>query len=1259
MALNLDTAIKLTAQVQGANNIRGVATNLQQLNASAQLTGRQLDRLYTETQRLAGAAGNSINALRQQRQALTTLRDAAEPTSRRFQLLTRDIDQLDARLRRLNGASKEAAGGLRGALSSAAGATVMGGGPGAAIGALGGSLAASGGAAGLAAAGGLAAAAGLTVASVANARELEAQTRRLRVMTEQGDLLQQQIVALTREQGHLASTTEATAAAYDILQAGFNNNADILQILRAATLGATAGFTDITTVADATTSILNGFGMSASEASRIVDQMKATTDDGKISMEAYAQSIGRVVPSAAAAKVSFEEVNAAISALTAQGVPAETTFSGLNQVIKTILKPTKEASDLAAALGLEFNAQALAAKGLGGFLEDVAAKTGKSSDALGILFSDIDGYKAVVALLNDDLQRFNKFTDNQANAIGKAGTAAEKAIDPLKRFDNTWKDLTSTLGQLVLPAINGVLGGLTNVLQRILELPPALQGMGQQLIQQLPLMREFAAGMQFVQGIGTLAGLGGRSAPAPTAAAQGASAQFGPPVPRRLQAAAATHPPALAGALAAARGQATPTGTGGTGGTTTAERDRADADARRRAEALGDHQRQVDEAVAQERDAMALATFNNQTQLEDQLYRLRTERIQREHEYQQQLQDARWDLEVAQTRERDRWAVELRRRLFGIIRDGGNQVVQLQRDLANAEQRLATARRGLQAAAMEQRPTVISTSVPASGGASGGSATAQTIAVTLMSRLNLTLEQVSGVIGNLMRESGLNPRINEGGAVGLPRGVGGYGLAQWTGPRQTNLVRFAGSGARAGELGTQLEFMIRELLGPEGRALASLRQARTPEQAAYVFDRDFERSGIKAMGERQGGARRVFQQLAGRLPGGVAATTAGDLTTMLPASQTGVLGAQGEVDRAQAEVTAAREALARVTGQLKELQPLQIQTELVNSLNTINQPLENAVKASGDRLAYEREYAELLRTGIGPELAQEFAQIDQIGQERRRQLEQQASMLDSLAQQAGLSEEQRKALQAGADVAREQLQQQQGTIDALREELRLRERIARASRLQQDTRIGQGAREGVDAYLESIGTMRTATAQLTTEALGGLEDQLTMLATTGKANFQEFAVSVLQSTARMIIQQMVLGTILRAIGGAAGGAGGGVNLPTADVTNMVAGFPTTGFSFAGGGYTGDGARSGGLDGQGGFLAMLHPRETVVDHTRGQAVGGGPTYVNVTVNTTTGQNTTEASDNNRRQLGRDLAAVVDARLAHHKRPGGLLHPDRRM
>jgi hypothetical protein len=48
-------------------------------------------------------------------------------------------------------------------------------------------------------------------------------------------------------------------------------------------------------------------------------------------------------------------------------------------------------------------------------------------------------------------------------------------------------------------------------------------------------------------------------------------------------------------------------------------------------------------------------------------------------------------------------------------------------------------------------------------------------------------------------------------------------------------------------------------------------------------------------------------------------------------------------------------------------------------------------------------------------------------------------------------------------------------------------------------------------------------------------------------------------------------------------------------------------SFEGGGFTGFGARAGGLDGKGGRLAMLHPNETVLDHTKGQ--GQGITIIN--------------------------------------------------
>ena len=41
-----------------------------------------------------------------------------------------------------------------------------------------------------------------------------------------------------------------------------------------------------------------------------------------------------------------------------------------------------------------------------------------------------------------------------------------------------------------------------------------------------------------------------------------------------------------------------------------------------------------------------------------------------------------------------------------------------------------------------------------------------------------------------------------------------------------------------------------------------------------------------------------------------------------------------------------------------------------------------------------------------------------------------------------------------------------------------------------------------------------------------------------------------------------------------------------------------------------GARAGGVDGKGGFPAILHPNETVIDHTKGQTVGGATVNFNI-------------------------------------------------
>lgn len=63
-------------------------------------------------------------------------------------------------------------------------------------------------------------------------------------------------------------------------------------------------------------------------------------------------------------------------------------------------------------------------------------------------------------------------------------------------------------------------------------------------------------------------------------------------------------------------------------------------------------------------------------------------------------------------------------------------------------------------------------------------------------------------------------------------------------------------------------------------------------------------------------------------------------------------------------------------------------------------------------------------------------------------------------------------------------------------------------------------------------------------------------------------------------------------------------LATSSASGGAGSFLSGLLSFDGGGSTGSGARTGGLDGKGGFLSILHPQETVFDHTKGQQASGG-------------------------------------------------------
>lgn len=98
-----------------------------------------------------------------------------------------------------------------------------------------------------------------------------------------------------------------------------------------------------------------------------------------------------------------------------------------------------------------------------------------------------------------------------------------------------------------------------------------------------------------------------------------------------------------------------------------------------------------------------------------------------------------------------------------------------------------------------------------------------------------------GFIMNFRDESGLDPAINEKSPM-VPGSRGGYGLAQWTGPRRVALENFAASsGRQVSDPNVQLDFLMTELQGPEAKAAQSIMGAPDASTAAQAIARDFLR----------------------------------------------------------------------------------------------------------------------------------------------------------------------------------------------------------------------------------------------------------------------------------------------------------------------------------------------------------------------------------------------------------------------------------
>nr|WP_282098967.1 phage tail tape measure protein [Thauera aromatica] len=270
--------------------------------------------------------------------------------------------------------------------------------------------------------------------------------------------------------GSSQSIEEITSAVETAISTGVRWQDSIEFVAQAEQL-AVAGRAGLTESTELLISTLNAYGESSDQAARYSDVLFNTVNLGATSVSELAQSMSQVTPIASAAGVPIETLTAAIAALTAMGAPTSTAITEVRSAISNIITPSSQARDLAKELGIEFDAAALKSKGFEGVLREVYEATGGNVNQMGLLFGNVEGLAAALALGGDSAGLFKTALDGMGNSAGVTAAAFEtmgqQAGVALQNLQNNMTLTMAAAGEPLLESFSGLAGSLSDVFSAI------------------------------------------------------------------------------------------------------------------------------------------------------------------------------------------------------------------------------------------------------------------------------------------------------------------------------------------------------------------------------------------------------------------------------------------------------------------------------------------------------------------------------------------------------------------------------------------------------------------------------------------------------------------------------------------------------------------------------------------------------------------------------------------------------------------------
>lgn len=300
---------------------------------------------------------------------------------------------------------------------------------------------------------------GVLKSSVQSYADLEDQVRRNRAIMSASAEQEKQLMQQTRDLGRSTKFTAQEVAEAQMYQAmaGMKTN-EVLEMTPKLLKMSIAAGSDFAQTSDIVTDNLSAFGMSISEADRLMDVMVATSNNANTNVQMLGEAYKYVAASSRNFE-SFENVNILLGVLADNGIKSGQAGRNLAAIYRRLANPSKEVSNALTNLNIQLYDQQGKFKGLKTISDELkkatANLTQEERNRYLAIIAGGEGMKILDSLMGTTEENYNKVANGVRNAKGATDKFADEmsntTANKIAQFKSALDDLKISIGEAFAP----------------------------------------------------------------------------------------------------------------------------------------------------------------------------------------------------------------------------------------------------------------------------------------------------------------------------------------------------------------------------------------------------------------------------------------------------------------------------------------------------------------------------------------------------------------------------------------------------------------------------------------------------------------------------------------------------------------------------------------------------------------------------------------------------------------------------------------